>query len=221
MNGLVVQHIGIEGPGIIADWVRERGGSIATTHLYAGDSLPDLSAVDFLILMGGPMNIYQDRDYPWLRTERAWIKDFLATGRPAVGICLGAQFLADALGGRVTQNPVVEIGWAPVHFSAEGRERFPFLPASQEVIHWHGDTFELPIGSIRLGSSDRCANQGFLYNDRVLGLQFHPEMNREDLTRLVEAEALVPNGEDMLARPDKAYTSAQDLLQQMLDGLKY
>lgn len=218
MNLHVVQHIGIEGPGIIADWARERGGSLTTTHLYAGESLTEPAAIDFLVLMGGPMNIYQDRDYPWLRAERAWLKDYLATGKPAVGVCLGSQLLADALGGRVLQNPVVEIGWAPVHFSAEARQRFPFLPVSHEVIHWHGDTFELPAGAVRLGSSDGCLNQGFLYADRVLGLQFHPEMTREGLSSLIEAEQ---NGAEMLAQPDAMYSSAHALLRQMLDALKY
>lgn len=221
MNLHVVQHISIEGPGFIANWARQREFSITTTHLYAGGILPPFAKVDFLVLMGGPMNIYQDRDHPWLREERAWIREYLATGKPAVGVCLGAQLLADALGGRVVQNPVVEIGWAPVHFSPEGRERFPFLPVSHEVIHWHGDTFELPAGAVRLGSSDGCVNQGFLYEERVLGLQFHPEMTREGLALLVEAEAPAPNGAEMLAKPDEMYTSAHALLRQMLDGLKY
>ncbi len=216
MNLHVIQHIEIEGPGIIADWAREQGFSVATTHLYRNEPLPDLAEVDFLVLMGGPMNIYQDRDYPWLSAERAWLREYLTTGKPAVGVCLGSQLLADALGGRVKQNPMVEIGWFPVHFSAEGRERFPFLPASHDVIHWHGDTFELPAGAVLLGSSDGCVNQGFLYDDRVLGLQFHPEMTREGLSRLIEAEA---TGADMLAKPDEAFAAPQALLRQMLDGL--
>lgn len=227
MNLHVFQHIAMEGPGSVADWARDRGYAVSTTHFYRGDAAPSAPAeVDFLLIMGGPMNIYQDPDHPWLRAERAWIREYLKLGRPAVGICLGSQLLADALGGRVTQNPQVEIGWFPVAFSVEARGRFPFLPEASEVLHWHGDTFELPENALRIGSSEACVNQGFLYDNRVLGLQFHLEMTPESVRELAEADAasLIPSptvqsAETMLGHAQAAYEAEHDLLRKLLDGL--
>jgi GMP synthase-like glutamine amidotransferase len=220
----VLQHHPCESPGAILDWARERGCAIATTHLYRGEPLPD--AADFLVVMGGPMNIYQDRDHPWLRAERSFLQRHIAAGKPAIGVCLGAQFLADALGGRVTQNPRIEIGWWPVEFTPEARERFPFLPGRLETLHWHGDTFDLPAGATRLATSAACANQGFLYDDRVLALQFHPEMTRAVAAELAREfgaaltpEEFVQTGDTILAAPDEAFTTAHKLLRDLLDAV--
>lgn len=180
----VLQHHACEVPGVIADWIEERGGRLTTSHVDRGDSLPT-SAGDLLIVMGGPMNIYQDRDHPWLKAERAFIARHLEGGGRAIGICLGSQFLADALGGRVTQNPLVEIGWWPVSFTAEARALAPAVPESVETLHWHGDTFSLPPGAVRLASSAACENQGFVFADRVLALQFHPEVRPAMVAGLV------------------------------------
>jgi len=220
----VLQHHPAESPGAILDWAAGRDYSIATTHLYRDEPLP--AATDFLVVMGGPMNIYQDRDHPWLQAERAFLEAHIAAGRPAIGVCLGAQLLADALGGRVTQNPRVEIGWWPVEFTSEARERFPFLPENIETLHWHGDTFELPAGALRLATSAACANQGFLHDGRVLGLQFHPEMTRTVAAELVadcgaslEPAEFVQSGDTILAAPDAAFANAQRLLRELLDAV--
>lgn len=222
----ILQHHRCEGSGAIADWAASRGCSLAATHLYLGEPLPDPATVDFLVVMGGPMNIYQDRDHPWLRAERAFIETHIASGRPAVGVCLGSQFLADALGGRVTQNAKIEIGWLPVEFTAEARARLPFLPPSLEAMHWHGDTFELPPGALRLARSAGCANQGFIYDGRVLALQFHPEMTREGLSDLVaefgnelEPAEFVQTGGAILAAKDAAFSTANALLHELLDAI--
>lgn len=214
-----------EGPGVIADWAGGRGFSITTSHLYRGDPLPE-GEVDLLVIMGGPMNIYQDRDYPWLKPTRQFIKAHVDAGQSAIGICLGSQFLADALGGRVTQNPYREIGWFPVHFTPEARAQLPVLPESIEAIHWHGDTFELPAGAVRLGHSEACANQGFLYENRVLALQFHPEMTRELAAALaeecrdeVQPGRFVQTGETILSKPDESFAATHELLRKLLDSL--
>ncbi len=224
MNLHILQHAGCEGPGAIASWAAARDRPVTTTHLYRGESLPDPAAVDLLIVMGGPMNIYQDRDYPWLRAERAFIGAHVESGKPAVGVCLGSQFLADALGGRVTQNAKIEIGWLPVEFTAEARERFSFLPPALEVLHWHGDTFDLPAGALRLASSFGCLNQGFIHEDRVLALQFHPEITRDGLSMLVaefgdelEPAEFVQTGDEILSAKDEIFAAANARLFDLLD----
>jgi GMP synthase-like glutamine amidotransferase len=190
-----------------------------------GESLPKENAFDMLLLMGGPMNIYMDRDFPWLRAERAFIAAAVARGCPAIGVCLGSQFLADALGGRVTQNPEREIGWHPIRFSDAAKREIPGLPESETVLHWHGDTFALPAGAIRLASSEACENQAFLYEGRILGLQFHPEMTRAAVEQLLADDGPLPSGRwvqqqsEILATPDAMYQNAAHLLVQILDGV--
>lgn len=219
----VLQHDAAEGPGLIAEWAAGQGRAVATTHLYRGEPLPDPAAIDALVVMGGPMNIYQDRDHPWLRAERTFIRAHVAADKPALGICLGAQFLADALGGRVMQNPQLEIGWFPVEFTAEARAQFSALPESLDVLHWHGDTFELPVGATRLATSAACANQGFLHG-RTLALQFHPEMTRDGAAALVAAEnpqpaASVQSGEQILGAPEARFADAHALLRGLLPAV--
>lgn len=226
MNVRIFQHIHCEGPGAIGDWARQRGGDISTSHLYRGDFLPDAASVDLLVIMGGPMNIYQDRDYPWLRAERAFTRSHVAAGKPAIGVCLGSQFLADALGGRVIQNPHVEIGCFPVEFTAAARQRFPFLPASLPVAHWHGDTFELPAGALHLATSSACENQGFVFGSQVLALQFHPEVTRGDLAAWMSAfdgrlepDAYVQSEEAILAMADEVFATGHAVLRRLLDAI--
>jgi GMP synthase (glutamine-hydrolysing) len=222
----VFQHLHCEGPGAIADWARARGHAIATTRLDLGEPLPPPDAVDFLVVMGGPMNIYQDRDHPWLRDEREFIAAHISAGKPTVGVCLGAQFLADALGARVMQNPEIEIGCFPVEFTAEARTRFPFLPETLPVTHWHGDTFDLPRGAMRLASSAGCLDQGFVFGDHVLALQFHPEVSGEDLAAWLQAFGgelppgrYVSSAEEILATPADVFTAGHATLTSLLDAL--
>jgi GMP synthase-like glutamine amidotransferase len=222
----ILQHDPEEGPGAIASWAAARGHVLQTTHVYRGEPLPDVGSGDLLVIMGGPMNIYQDRDHTWLRAERSFLERHIGEGGRALGICLGAQLLADALGGRVTQNPEVEIGWFPVRFTDEARALFPFLPAAKEIVHWHGDTFELPVGAMRLGTSEACANQGFLHDGRILGLQFHAEMTPEFAAILVQQAgpdlqpaSFVQDGQMILGRPDADFQSAHALLYELLDAV--
>jgi GMP synthase-like glutamine amidotransferase len=173
----VLQHAAYEGPGEIATWAQERGHTVSISHLYRGDAVPVPSEYDALIIMGGEMNIYQYRDWPWLQDETAAIQASMQAGKPAVGICLGAQLLADCLGSRVVQNPVYEIGWFPVNWTAEAHQFFPQLPSVGPVLHWHGDRFGLPAGATRIALSLGCPEQGFLIHGKVLALQFHMEVD--------------------------------------------
>src|SRR5271170_2467499 len=130
MKICVLQHAAFEGPGEIAAWAARHDHAVSVHHLYRGDPLPGLKDFDLLVVMGGEMNIYQYRDWPWLKPESAFIKYALADEKKVVGICLGAQLIADVLGARVFQNAEHEIGWFPVTWTAEARAAFPDMPSS-------------------------------------------------------------------------------------------
>ena len=188
-----LEHQPAEGPAKIADWAAARGHTIARTALYADEAPPALEAFDLLVIMGGGMNIYQHRDYPWLVAEKEFLRRAIDAGKPILGICLGAQLLADGLGGKVYQNPEKEIGWFPVNF-LDRTAPFAGFPEKMNVMHWHGDTFSLPPGARRVANSTGCPQQAFVWGDRVVGLQFHLEMgavNVADLA-LVAADDLTP-----------------------------
>lgn len=167
-----------DGLGAIADWIKLRGHSLTETHLYRGETLPPLDAVDFAILMGGAMNIYQHRDFPWLVAEKQWLAAAIAQGKCVLGVCLGGQLIADVLGAKVWQSAEKEIGWFPVRMISRSGP-LADLPEQLTVFHWHGDTFEIPPGAARLAESDACANQAFVFGDRVVALQFHIEVTPE------------------------------------------
>jgi GMP synthase-like glutamine amidotransferase len=183
-----LQHVPFEGLGHIGQWIAAQGHTLTLTRLYAGEALPRPDDFDRLVIMGGPMNIYEDDCYPWLIAERALIRAAIDSGKSAVGICLGAQLLADALGSPVFAGKHKEIGWWPVSLTEEGKSTgfFAGLPERPTVFHWHGDTFDIPVGAVHLAESEGCRGQAFLYDNRILGLQFHlestPETVREILT---------------------------------------
>jgi len=185
------QHVPFEGPGLLAPWLLTRGHEQAFTRWWAGDPVPSPADYDWLIVLGGPMNVYQDRDYPWLPSERAAVAAALASRRRVLGICLGAQLIADALGARVVQNPEREIGWWPLEAlplaPSAPEARFALPPGERSVLHWHGDTFTPPPGATRLAASRACAWQAFAAGPRVLGLQFHVEMDPATLANLAAA----------------------------------
>jgi GMP synthase-like glutamine amidotransferase len=188
-----LEHQPGEGPAKIADWAAARGHTLNRTALYADEAPPALGAFDLLVIMGGGMNIYQHRDHPWLVTEKEFLRQAIAARKPVLGICLGAQLLADVLGGKVYQNPEKEIGWFPVTF----RDRaglFAKFPESMNVMHWHGDTFDLPPGARLVAESAGCPHQAFVWGDRVVGLQFHLEMGAVNVADLaqVSVEDLTP-----------------------------
>ena len=188
-----LEHQAEEGPGKIADWAAERGHTITRTALYADEALPALDTFDLLVVMGGGMNIYQHRDHPWLVAEKEFLRRAIDAKKPILGICLGAQLLSDVLGGKVYQNPEKEIGWFPVTFVDQAAP-FSGFPREVNVMHWHGDTFDLPPGARLVAGSAGCPRQAFIWGDRVVGLQFHLEMgavNVADLAK-VAADDLTP-----------------------------
>ncbi len=221
-------HVPFEGPAGIADWARARGHSIALTPLYAGVPVPDLGDFDWLLIMGGPMGVGDEAAHPWLAAEKRFIREVIVAGRTVVGVCLGAQLIAEVLGARVYPNPVKEIGWMPVELTqaGHGSPLFGFLPPALEVFHWHGDTFDLPPGALHLARSRSCANQAFVYDGRVLGLQFHLESTPESVTAIVAecADEIVPgphiqSAERMLAATPKDFDRINGALFGILDRL--
>ena len=224
MNIAILQHAAFEGPGEIAAWAGQRGHAVTLHHLHQGDALPALDSFELLVVMGGEMNIYQYRAWPWLKTETAFIKSALTAGRKLVGICLGAQFIADALGSRVVQNAQVELGWLPVTWTPGARAAFPGLPEAATVLHWHGDTFDLPPGATRLAASEACPEQGFLIPGKCLGLQFHMEVDPSLVKEFVASQgewpagAYVQTGNAILAKAAAHCDVNRALLHGMLDG---
>ena len=203
----VLEHDPSETPGLVADWAAARGHRLVSTLLDRGGVLPPLCEVDVLVIMGGPMNIYQHRDHPWLVPEKVFIAAAIATGKPVLGICLGAQLIADALGGRVFQNAEKEIGWFPIRM-LDRADPFADFPETLTAMHWHGDTFTLPPGARQVATSAACANQAFVFGDRVVGLQFHIEMqalSESDLhavgTAAVAPGRWVQSREELMATP--------------------
>ncbi len=188
-----LEHQSYEGPGRIADWARARGHALTRTALHAGEPMPSLESFDLLVVMGGSMNIYEHREHPWLVEEKRFLGEVIAAGKPVLGICLGAQLLADALGGKVFQNAEKEIGWWPVRVF-DRRAPFAHFPDRLTVMHWHGDTFSLPPGARAVAESAGCAQQAFVQGDRVVGLQFHLEQGPVAVAELAAACAaeLVP-----------------------------
>lgn len=183
-----LQHVPFEDIGSMAEDFRNRNFPVSTTHWYRGDSAPDLGSFDALIVMGGPMGIYDEAIHPWLADEKILIKNAIAAGKIVLGICLGAQLIADVLGAKVTRNAHKEIGWLPIAINTDATTH-PIAQAfarNPNVFHWHGDTFALPPGAVHLASSEGCANQAYAYKDQVFGFQFHLETTPASAQALIE-----------------------------------
>ena len=185
MKAHVLQHVPFEDIGSISAWLKSRRATTTYTRFFAGDSLPRMEDLDCIIVMGGPMSVNEESLFPWLCSEKDFLRGALERNIPMLGICLGAQLIAGALGARVYPNAHKEIGWFPVSSVASGNDTFHF-PELFSAFHWHGETFDLPQGSILLAESEGCAHQAFQLGDCALGLQFHLETTPESLQSLIE-----------------------------------
>ena len=176
---LVFQHIGCETPGVFLDLLREQGRPVETVRLYEGDPVSDdLTRFSGLLVMGGPMSVNDEADYPWLKTEDQLLKGALALDFPTLGVCLGSQLIAKAAGGTVRRGVRKEIGWYPVRLTAAARHDrlFREFPETIEVFQWHGEYFDTPPGAVNLASSDLYSCQAFSIGQNVYGLLFHLEV---------------------------------------------
>ncbi len=188
MHILALQHVAFETPGLIAEWAKARGHTLTIVRSDEADSLPTTDSFDMLVVMGGPMGVHDVAEHPWLVAEKALIKSAIDAGKYVLGVCLGAQLIADVLGAKVYPNIVKEIGWMPVAIP-DGALHKPVLAGlnhAMTVFHWHGDTFDLPCDATHLMASGACRNQAFMYGSKVLGLQFHLEMTEQGINALIE-----------------------------------
>lgn len=226
MRILCLRHVPFEGLGAINQWARHREHELM--EVYASREMLVTPQFDMLVVMGGPMGANDDDEHPWLVAERQFIANAVEDGKLVLGICLGAQLLAAALGGRVFRNPEPEIGWYPVTLTDTGRRIHVFdgWPETFTAGHWHGDTFVPPRDAPVIAVSQACMRQGFaLEGGRVVGLQFHLEWNENTLMRIVEAckdelveSAHVQSEERMLAHPEIMHET-KTLLFSLLDRM--
>lgn len=181
----VFQHVSFEGIGSLATDIAKADDEIHYTHWYLGDQAPDLTHVDCLIVMGGPMGVHDEREFPWLTAEKNAIRTAINYGKKVLGICLGAQLIADVLGAKVAFNGHREIGWHKLYPQSQ-HPLTSLLCAPNTIFHWHGDTFDIPEGATWLVSSEGCKHQAYVLNERVFGFQFHLETTPESAKALID-----------------------------------
>jgi GMP synthase-like glutamine amidotransferase len=182
------QHFPFEGPGSIKEWADVHRHILTSTKLYETMDIPAISEIDWLIIMGGPMSVQDEEQYPWLINEKQFIRKAIQAGKTVIGICLGSQLVAEVLGARVFKNAIKEIGWFDIELTSGSKEQslLFFNSKNIKVFHWHGDTFDLPLYSTLLASSEGCINQAFIYNGNVLALQFHIESTPASLQQMID-----------------------------------
>ncbi|NJK35603.1 MAG: C26 family cysteine hydrolase domain-containing family [Oscillatoriales cyanobacterium SM2_2_1] len=219
-----LQHVPFEGLGSIESWMTGQNHTLSGTRLYKNEPLPNVADLDWLIILGGPMNIYEDQIYPWLIQEKKLIEQAIKENKTILGICLGSQLIADVLGAKVYSGQHKEIGWYPIK-KTNPAPIFDTLPPQCTVFHWHGDTFDLPDGAIHLAYTEACQNQAFIYQDHVLALQFHLESTRESVQQIIAncanelvAGTYIQKPEDLLAE-DQQFATINAAMNQILHHL--
>jgi GMP synthase-like glutamine amidotransferase len=218
----ILQHVPFEGLGSIEPWLRSRDASFSYTRFFASSSLPEMDDVDFVIAMGGPMSVNDEATLSWLAPEKQFIRQAVQQGVPVLGVCLGAQLIANALGSRVYPNAHREIGWFDIETTPTPSSAFRF-PAKTSVLHWHGETFELPPGAVRLARSAACENQAFQMGRNVIGLQFHLEMTPLDAQSIIHhcsheliEDTFVHSEATLLSVPSSNYDRTNQLMAAVL-----
>jgi GMP synthase-like glutamine amidotransferase len=226
MRAHYLQHVPFEGLGSIEPWFESAGYEVTYSRLFEPTNLPDAKTIDLLVIMGGPMSVNDENVFPWLVSEKQFIREVIESGKPVLGICLGAQLIASAMGARIFRNPVKEIGWFSIH-AVDSNEGSVFrFPPSETVFHWHGETFDLPRGAIWLAKSEGCENQAFQLGNSVIGLQFHLETTPDSARAIVEncrnelvEGKYIQTEQQILSAPQERYGSINSLMNHILDFL--
>ena len=169
----------------MGSWLDSRDAELGYTRFYESAELPDVRGIDLVIIMGGPMNVQEETTHPWLVAEKKFVREAIDQGVAVLGVCLGAQLIADVMGARIFPNEFKEVGWLPIEAVDGGEDSFAF-PERMMAFHWHGDTFDLPVGALRLARSEGCENQAFQLGKNVIGLQFHLETTMETTELMIE-----------------------------------
>jgi GMP synthase-like glutamine amidotransferase len=223
-----LQHVSFEDAGSIAPWAEARGHRFDVVRLYEGQALPRVSDVEWAVVMGGPMSVHDEATCLWLKAEKDWIGQLIGRGGIVLGICLGAQLLAEVLGARVFPGAHKEVGWFPVNKTAEVGKYSVLAeaPAVMTPFHWHGETFDIPAGAARAFGSEACPNQAFVYRERIVALQFHMEMTPQGVKRLVKncpgdlvAGPFVQSPDAMIENA-AAFANAQAAMKSVLNQLE-
>ncbi len=242
MKAHFLQHVPFEGLGYIETWLKKMNYPITSTKLYKYAHLPKpeiekifprMDSFDLLIIMGGPMSVNDEQEFIWLQPEKKFIREAIQAGKKVLGICLGAQLIANALGAKVYPNKVKEIGWLPIQSNIESNIQnnietniFPDTNQPIEVFHWHGETFDLPDNAHLLARSDACAHQAFQIGKSVIGLQFHLETTPQSAADIVQhcADELtegpyIQSQEQILTRQPDQYKEMHQLMENVLSIL--
>jgi GMP synthase (glutamine-hydrolysing) len=182
-----IQHEPFEDLGSIRNWLSQNNIIVSFTHIWENAQFPSLDSFDLLIIMGGSMSVNDNEILPWLKAEKEFIKSAIDNNKKVLGICLGAQLIANVLGAKVYQGKHKEIGWFSVTMSESAlkTQLFSKFPSTFTTMHWHGETFDLPKNSTLIASSELTTNQGFIFNDKVVALQFHSEMNEQAINGMI------------------------------------
>ncbi len=220
----IIIHAPFEKPGIIESWAISKGHDLSSTHTYKGGKLPDVTTMDFLVIMGGPQSPTEIDKYPYLRDEITLAKQAVEQNKAVLGVCLGAQIIGESLGATTERSPNKEIGVFSIHLTKDGEADaiFKMFPKSFDVMHWHNDMPGLSQGAKLLAYSEGCPRQVVKYSDRVYGLQCHMEMTTELIKGMVEhcAKDLKP-GQYVQGGEKLLENSMVDINQKMISILDY
>lgn len=200
----LLQHEDYETAGHIADWASAKGHALTYLRASSGDLPARLSELRLLVILGGALNVDDVTEHSWLEKEKGFIRQAIKHGIPTLGICLGSQLLAEALGAAISDNPVQEIGWHTMTFDQARLDQTGLgdIPLPEKALAWHGQTFEIPPGATRLASSSYCHNQMFIASGHYIGVQFHPEWTKDIVKHVIDAEPATPNGRNIQSAPE-------------------
>lgn len=220
-----LQHVPFEDLGMMESILIDSGHSLTCTKLYRTYNIPSIHDFDYLIVMGGPMGVNDEAAYPWLYDEKKFIEDAIRQKKPVLGICLGAQLIAQVLGAKVYPNKYRELGWFDIELSQAVNNTIlaDVFPEKTSVFHWHGDTFAIPDDAIHIAKSEACLNQGFVYENRVIGFQFHLESTPQTVKNLllncsdeIDGSKYVQAEKNILSNDDR-FSNINSLMSRVLD----